>query len=263
MRNFLMIFIAAVMVAFGAISMAQSYTPANAGLGDSDNTQDDDEGGNPFHDCHDDGDDGENPGVYDDPDSEDDLDGGNFGEIGDGKSDYEPIYEEDDEFNCRVILPDTSTPSPTPCPSIIYTGAGGSGGSECCPLGNAAGEFGPEGFTCICYDSAGNVIAEGFGGPPCYCLGGGFGCLCDVTNQGGVPDCCVYFGGCFSQTASAADVDCDGSVTSIDAYATLVTLSGFESDVCGGDADCSDAVDAKDTLVVLAVVAGLRSAATC
>jgi hypothetical protein len=52
-------------------------------------------------------------------------------------------------------------------------------------------------------------------------------------------------------------------VTPIDAYETLVALSGFESDACGGDADCSDAIDAKDTLEVLTVVAGLKEAAAC
>jgi hypothetical protein len=263
MRYFLMIFVCAVMVAFGAISMVESYTPANAGIGGAgdDDTAPGDDGGNPFHECHDDGDDGENPGVYDDPDSEDDE--GPLGEVGD-KEDDDDFYEDDDPFNCRVILPDTSTPSPTPCPSLVFTDGGG-GSSECCPLGSGStGDVGGEGFTCVCFNADGQVIDAGTGGPPCFCQVGDFGCLCDITQFSTTPDCCVYFGGCVSQVATApADVDCDGSVTPMDAYETLIALSGFESDACGGDADCSEAVDAKDTLAILAVVAGLRSAATC
>ena len=107
-------------------------------------------------------------------------------------------------------------------------------------------------------------MAEG----SCYCVEGAqpFGCLCDLGAN--APDCCVYQGGCASNLATApADVNCDGDVTSQDAYEALVVLSGFESstgDGCGGgDADCSDAVDAKDTLAILAIVAGLEEPAVC
>jgi hypothetical protein len=243
--------------------MVESYTPANAGLGDSDDVQDDDDDENPFNECHDDGDDGENPGLVDEPDQEENEEENPYGEVGDGE-DEDPYYEDDDPQNCRALLPDTGSPSPTPCPSFITQGGGG---SECCPVGvGVDGDVGAEGFLCICFGSAGNVVAEG-GEPPCFCIDGDFGCLCDVTDLGGTPDCCVYFGGCQSATAvSSADADCDGEVTPVDAYETLVVLSGFEAsteDCGGGDADCSDAIDAKDTLAILAVVAGLEEATAC
>ena len=249
MKLFLTIFGLMVVLAFGAVSLVDSYTPANAGPGAADDAADDDD---IYHDCHDDGDDGENPGVVDDPDNEDTE--GDGEEVGDPMED--PNYEDDDPQNCRVILPDTQTPAATPCPSIIYPFSD----QGCCP------DYSPQGedYTCVCSDSAGpDVVAE----YECYCPSGTtYECLCEL---GGIPSCCedwhYYCGG--SLEAVSTDVNCDGEVTTLDAYESLVVLSGFESstgDGCGGgDADCSDAVDAGDTLAILTVVAGLEEPAVC
>lgn len=247
MRYFLILFACAFMVAFGAISLVQSYTPASAGIEAAD-----DDG---FDDCHDDGDDDNEPA--DGPDREDNQEFIPDGELHDIE-DEDPIDETDDSAECGRVGDETATP----CPSVFIDGTGG---STCCP---DFSQFGIPQYSCVCprIQSGSDVSEEGVN---CVCELGGLGCLCEFGNQDldpNVPQCCEFFGSCQAgEEVSAADADCDGSVTVQDAYTTLVVLSGFEASTdCGrGDADCSDGVDAKDTLAILAVVAGLEVAPSC
>lgn len=203
--------------------------------------------------CNDDGDDDEpsNPEPVDGPDSEENdeiIPGDRNEEVGDPE-DKDPSFEQDDDADCaRGVGGETQTPEP--CPSVFQDL---SADPNCCPdESNFQGEL----FICICPDSAGGDISAEY--------------ICSCNSEPPEPlDCLCQLGGtippCNFARSLSADADCDGDVTPLDAYATLVVLSGFEgSGGCGGgDADCNDAVDAKDTLAILAVVAGLEEAATC
>jgi hypothetical protein len=256
MKYILTIFGLMLVLTFGVVSLAdQSSTADGAVVLPTATTH-----------CNDDGDDDppSNPEPVDGPDNEDNdeqVPGERDDEPADPEDD-DPSYEEDDDAHCIIggVLQESATPSPSPeaCPSpIVYF----AGTTNCCPdESNFQGEI----YTCICPDSAGGeVIAE----YTCSCENGQpLDCLCEVTGLSGtgVPECCQQFG-YYCADAVAGDADCDGTVTALDAYETLVVLSGFEaSGDCGGsDADCSAGIDPKDTLAILRVVAGVEEASTC
>jgi hypothetical protein len=64
----------------------------------------------------------------------------------------------------------------------------------------------------------------------------------------------------------AGDIDCSGSVSSVDALLTLRHVAGMDAaGACGGsgDFDCDADTDAVDAVRILRFVASLSAAANC